>query len=228
MSVVLAFDVYGTLINTQGVTETLRHHVGEQAADFARIWRDKQLEYSFRRGLMRCYQPFSVCIAQSFDYTASLLGMNFTSSVREKLLQAYRTLPAFADARMGLRQAEAAGMRRFAFSNGAADAVEGLLQHAGIRQSFEGVVSVNDLGTFKPNPDVYDYFLRCSGGEADNSWLISGNPFDVIGALQAGMKAAWVKRSPAAVFDPWGIEPTLVVESLAGLVEAIKACSPQA
>nr|WP_202410313.1 haloacid dehalogenase type II [Pseudomaricurvus sp. HS19] len=221
----MAFDVYGTLIDTQGVTKTLQRHVGELAPEFARIWREKQLEYSFRRGLMRSYQPFSVCIAQSLDYTTSLLGLSLPSSTRDELLQAYRTLPAFMDARAGLQQAADAGMRCFAFSNGAGDAVEGLLQQAGIREAFEGVVSVNDLQTFKPNPDVYDYFLRSSKGEADSSWLISGNPFDVIGAREAGMKAAWVKRSPAAVFDPWGIEPTVVIESLAGLVAAVKSHS---
>ncbi len=222
MSVVLAFDVYGTLIDTQGVTKTLQRHVGELAPEFARTWREKQLEYSFRRGLMRSYQPFSVCIAQALDYTSSLLGLNLPSTVRDELLQAYRILPAFMDARAGLQQAAEAGMRCFAFSNGAGEAVEGLLQQAGIREAFEGVVSVNDLQTFKPNPDVYDYFLRCSGSAASDTWLISGNPFDVIGALTAGMKAAWVKRSPAAVFDPWGVEPTVVIESLAGLTAAVQ------
>ena len=38
--------------------------------------------------------------------------------------------------------------------------------------------------------------------------------FDVIGAISAGMKSAWVRRSPEAVFDPWGIEPTITVRSL--------------
>jgi len=43
----------------------------------------------------------------------------------------------------------------------------------------------------------------------------------VIGALSSGMRAAWVKRSPDALFDPWGIEPTLTVNSLLNLAEQI-------
>jgi 2-haloacid dehalogenase len=36
------------------------------------------------------------------------------------------------------------------------------------------------------------------------------------------MKAAWVKRSDEALFDPWGIEPTAMVHTLAGLQEAVQ------
>ena len=49
----LAFDVYGTLIDTQGVTVILEQFLGDRAFEFSRTWREKQLEYSFRRGLMQ-------------------------------------------------------------------------------------------------------------------------------------------------------------------------------
>ena len=56
MSVTIGFDVYGTLIDTHGVVVVLREHLGERAAQFSSLWRDKQLEYSFRRGLMQNYR----------------------------------------------------------------------------------------------------------------------------------------------------------------------------
>jgi 2-haloacid dehalogenase len=52
MSVTLAFDVYGTLIDTHGVVSALQALIGDKAKDFSHSWREKQLEYSFRRGLM--------------------------------------------------------------------------------------------------------------------------------------------------------------------------------
>ena len=55
----------------------------------------------------------------------------------------------------------------------------------------------------------------------NDAWLISSNPFDVIGAISSGMRAAWVQRSPDALFDPWGIEPALTVHSLEDLAEQI-------
>jgi 2-haloacid dehalogenase len=105
----------------------------------------------------------------------------------------------------------------FAFSNGTADAVDNLLVAAGIRDYFDGVVSVDDLKSFKPDPAVYSHFLRESGAKGSDAWLISSNPFDVIGAISAGMRAAWVRRSKSVIFDPWGIEPTITVENLGEL-----------
>lgn len=61
MAVILAFDVYGTLINKHGVVAALREVVGEKAGEFSRNWLEKQLEYSFRRGLMQNYVDFSIC-----------------------------------------------------------------------------------------------------------------------------------------------------------------------
>ena len=57
----IAFDVYGTLIDTDGVVYQLREWIGSQADVFSQTWRSKQLEYSFRRGLMRRYENFAVC-----------------------------------------------------------------------------------------------------------------------------------------------------------------------
>jgi 2-haloacid dehalogenase len=102
----------------------------------------------------------------------------------------------------------------FAFSNGTANAIDTLLVAAEIRNYFNGLVSVDDLKTFKPNPAVYLHFLKKADTKASDAWLVSSNPFDVIGAISAGMRAAWVKRSDNAIFDPWGIEPTVTVNNL--------------
>jgi 2-haloacid dehalogenase len=221
MTTTLAFDVYGTLIDTHGIITTLKPQLGQRAADFSRAWREKQLEYSFRRGLMRRYETFAVCTGQALDHTCSLFGLHLGPAERTQLLDAYRTLPAFEDARQGLTQVRDAGFRLFAFSNGPAEAVGSLLAQAGLRVFFLDVVSVDEVQSFKPDPDVYAHFLKRAGAPAGDAWLVSSNPFDVIGALSAGMRAAWVKRSPEASFDPWGLEPTLTVNSLSDLAARI-------
>ena len=221
MSVTLAFDVYGTLIDTHGVVSKLQKFIGAKAKDFSQTWREKQLEYSFRRGLMQNYENFAVCTSNALDYTCAFYKVTLTIDQKHELLSNYRTLPAFKDVEDGLTQLKAANFRLFAFSNGSEDAVEKLLVAAGIRNFFLGVVSVDDLKSFKPNPAVYSHFLRKSGASASNAWLISSNPFDVIGAISAGMHAAWVQRSRDTIFDPWGIEPTITVGNLVELYEKI-------
>jgi len=216
MSMTLAFDVYGTLIDTHGVIDKLAIILNSSvcASKFSQTWRDKQLEYSFRRGLMRAYAPFSVCTKEALDYTAAYYKVSLSASEKRELLASYSVLPAFDDVAATLRGLKIRGFDLRAFSNGTEDAVEGLLSNAGIRHLFDGIVSVDDLQTFKPNPDVYHHLMQKTNSTAAQTWLVSSNPFDVIGAVSVGLKAVWLQRSKAAIFDPWGIEPTVTIDSL--------------
>ncbi len=214
MPATLAFDVYGTLIDTHGVTALLANRIGEDAAAFSQLWRDKQLEYAFRRGLMQRYENFAVCTEQALDFTFARFHIAPAADFRRALLLAYQTLPAFADAAGGLAAARDAGYRLFAFSNGSADAVNTVLRNAGIRDVFIDIVSVDEIRSFKPDPAVYAHFLQRAGAPAANSWLVSSNPFDVIGAVSHGMRAAWVRRSSSAIYDPWNLQPTIIVDGL--------------
>ena len=221
MSVALAFDIYGTLIDPHGVVDELSKHVGAGAQEFSNIWRDKQLEYTWRRALMQRYQNFPVCTRQALDYTDTLLQTGLDESAKVALMKVYRVLPAYDDVPVSLQALADAGFRLFGFSNGVEEAIIGLLENAGIDQYFEGVVSVDALQTFKPDPQVYHHFIEVADTAPENCWLVSSNGFDVIGAVSAGMKAAWLKRSQRVVFDPWGVEPTLVMHSLDELQQEI-------
>ena len=220
----LAFDVYGTLIDTHGVVSVLRPMVGDKAQAFSQAWRDKQLEYAFRRGLMQNYVDFATCTRQALDFTSTSSGAGLSDEQKLELLAMYRRLPAFADVRDALATLRDDGLRMYAFSNGSEAAVGALLEAAGIANFFVGIVSVDALRSFKPNPAVYSYFLRRSGAVGADAWLISSNAFDVIGAMSSGMRGAWLQRSPDAIFDPWEFEPTVTLHSLADLGQRITDC----
>lgn len=68
MSVTLALDIYGTLIDPLAVRTALIAHVDAYAAVFAELWRTKQLEYSFRRGLMGDYRNFAHVARAALDF----------------------------------------------------------------------------------------------------------------------------------------------------------------
>ncbi|WP_153914890.1 haloacid dehalogenase type II [Shewanella sp. TC10] len=224
MKPTLAFDVYGTLINTHGVLTQLQSMVGDKAMDFSNRWREKQLEYSFRRGLMQNYVPFTECTRQALEYTCQYYQIDLSAEQKHHLMECYKTLPAFDDVKPALATLKAKGYRLFAFSNGTKGAVETLLKTADIDVFFEGVVSADEINTFKPNPEIYGYFLTKSQSLACHTWLISSNPFDVTGAISAGLKAAWIQRSPKAIFDPWELKPTSVATSLSmldGLIDKV-------
>jgi 2-haloacid dehalogenase len=222
-NVTLGFDVYGTLIDTHGVITELEKMIGDGATHFSQTWREKQLEYTFRRGLMKQYQNFGICTRQALEYTCQFLNHSLSDGQQQTLINAYSSLPAFDDVITGLSAAKQAGLKLYAFSNGQANAVDTVLTNAGIRDFFTGIVSVDEIGTFKPSPEVYDHFVSATHATPNNAWLISSNGFDVIGAVSAGMKAVWVQRSAKVVFDPWEYQPTLIVDSLINLHNEISA-----
>ena len=213
----IAFDVYGTLVDPLQMGERLRPVAGELADPLAKLWREKQLEYTFRRALMRRYENFDVCTRQALDHAASLLGVALSGEDREHLIEVYGSLSPFADVAPGLEGMRGPGRALVAFSNGVEATVRSLLERAGILPLLDGIVSVDDLSSFKPDPEVYRYLCRRLDRQPPEVMLVSSNPFDVIGAKSAGLRTAWVKRQPDIPFDPWGIEPDLVVTDLQDL-----------
>jgi 2-haloacid dehalogenase len=94
----IGFDVYGTLVDPLGMSRRLEAVAGGLAGPMARLWREKQIEYTFRRALMQKYENFDVCTRQALDYTASSLKLHLQDEDRAALMAAYRHLPAFPDA----------------------------------------------------------------------------------------------------------------------------------
>jgi len=215
----IGFDVYGTLVDPLEMNEHLRPIAGEKADRFSELWREKQIEYAFRRGLMRRYENFGVCTRQALLFAARALDVELSEEDQENLIGEYQNLRPFPDVVPGIQALRKNGVTLVAFSNGVEATARALLERAGVLRHLDGVVSVDDLGTFKPDPEVYLYLARRMELPPEDVWLVSGNPWDVIGAKSAGLKAAWIKRKPDAVFDPWGIEPDVVaadLEELAG------------
>lgn len=222
MKYTLAFDVYGTLINTSGVFTSLEKMIGQKAKPFMDTWRNKQLEYSFRRGLMNQFTDFSICTQNALEYCCLAFGADLSSKQKETLLHEYTVLPTFDDVKTGLQSLKDAGHFIYAFSNGSQKAIRTLLINAEIIDLFDGIVSVEEVETFKPSPLVYTHFNTATNSTKSNSWLISSNPFDVIGAISYGMRSAWVQRTPDSLFDPWGIEPTITIKEITGLQQQLE------
>jgi 2-haloacid dehalogenase len=221
MDKVVALDVYGTLINPFGITGRLEAVIGDDALRFALAWREKQMEYLFRRALGRNYVSFSVCTRQALEYCCRRFAVPLAENDKEVLLAAYLELPAYPGVSSALLALRNTGCRSFAFSNGEPADLDTLLQHGGLLAVLDGVVSTHDVQSFKPDPAVYEYFIDSTGGTAESTWLVSANPFDVIGAAHAGWQTAWIQRDPAVAFDPWDITPTITIASLGELAASI-------
>lgn len=216
MTMTLAFDVYGTLVDPMGMSRLLTQDAGDRAEAVAALWREKQLEFSFRKGLMKVYEDFGACTRQALRFALATHKLPLTEDRENALMAAYLSLPAFDDALPALKSLTG-DYPLFAFSNGSYPALEKVLGHNQLLDQFDGLVSVDDIKSFKPDPAVYTYARRATGAWDKPLCLVSSNAWDVIGARAAGLLAIWVKRDPDKVFEDWGIQPSAVINSLSEL-----------
>lgn len=218
MKTTIAFDVYGTLIDPFSVTNLLQEIVGEKAIAFSKLWRDKQLEYSFRQAAMKKFQQFSHCTHMALVYTDQVLDTQLKEEQMNRLLQAYRQLPAYDQVPSLLQQLKRKNVEVVAFSNGAYDDLIALFQQATILTYFDQIISVDEVQTFKPAPEVYLLLQKKATAKKENTWLVSTNTFDIIGARAVDLKTVWLCKNTKVPLDPFGYQSNLIIEDLHQLV----------
>jgi 2-haloacid dehalogenase len=178
---VLAFDVYGTLVDIHGIRDAAEPFLGAKSSSLLVRWREKTVEYAFRRGLMQNYVEFGECSRQALEYANAELKAGLTDQAKQGLLDAQHRLPAFSDVVAALPLLSNQKNYCVAFSNGTRAAVEKILRFANLIGFFADIISVDEVRTFKPSPAVYSFLLRRVAREARSVWLISSNGWDVIG-----------------------------------------------
>ncbi len=214
MSLAIAFDVYGTLIDPAGVLQKVEDLVGTQAASFSKLWRSTQINYSFRRSILGRYEPFTRCTEDALQFTCLNLDIVLTAVEKKDLMQQYLMLPTFDGVTRVLKKLHDSGHQLYAFSNGATADLEALFLHAGVSHLFEELISVDPVKKFKPDPAVYAYLQEKIDATGASLLFVSANPFDVQGALNAGLRVSWLRRSAEIIFDPWDPQPTNIIKSL--------------
>lgn len=218
----LAFDMYGTLVNPIRIWRQLEQFIaGGDAQRVAEVWRMKQLEYTFRLTAMERYEDFEEVTRKALDYALAVAGKQLDMGQKQMLMAQYNDLERFEDVQPGLERLKAAGHTMAVFSNGSPSMLSAIMQAAGLNQYFQGFVSVDEVKVYKPSPKVYRLVANRLGRPIGEVRLISSNPFDVIGARNAGMQAAWIDRS-GGVFDTLGERPDIVVRTLVELADALE------
>lgn len=207
------FDVYGTLLDPISPAEACRTLIADPTP-LVQLWRAKQLEYTWLRSLMGAYVDFRQITGEALDYATARHGLKLDDATRETILDAYHRLDAYPDVRPALERLRDRPLA--ILSNGSPDMLERALTHAGIRDSFQWVISVDEVRVYKPSPRVYVLGPERIGVNAEELLFVSANPFDVIGAKAFGYQVAWINRFGAQL-DPLGREPDRIIDSLLDL-----------
>jgi 2-haloacid dehalogenase len=158
------------------------------------IWRTKQLQYTWLRSLQGQYANFEQVTADALAYALDAVNIQ-NGTLREDLLARYRTLDAFPDAVSALRQLRAAGLPSWILSNGTPAMLSAAVRAAGLESLLHGVLSVESVGVYKPDPRVYQLAVDTLGVEANRIAFVSANGWDAYAAAQFGCLAIWCNRT---------------------------------
>jgi len=188
------FDAYGTLFDFGSAAAGCADVLGEKAAPLTALWRDKQLQYSWLRGLQGRYVPFWQVTGEALDYAMETLGLQQDEILRARLMDLYRTLGTFPEVPTVLQTLRRAGFATAILSNGSPDMLASAVQGAGLADAFDAVISVDEVGTFKPDRRVYQQALDRLGLPAEAIAFQSSNAWDAHAAAAFGMRVVWCNR----------------------------------
>jgi len=209
------FDAYGTLFDVHSIAMLAETLVPTQGGVLSRIWRTKQLEYTWLSSLMispsRPREDFAAITAQALDYAVAQLMAPLDAAGRQQLLDAYRHLAPFPDAHDAL--AALAPRPRWILSNGTLAMLEPLVRDSPLAAHIDGILSVDDAGIYKPSPRVYQLAVdRLRLAPADIAF-VSSNGWDAAGAAAFGFRSVWINRQGEPV-ERHAPAPELIFGSL--------------
>jgi 2-haloacid dehalogenase len=211
---VLVFDLYGTLVDPMAISSELGRLLGgSDGREAARLWRLKQLEYSFRLTAMSRYEDFRWVTSRALDFALASVGGRLPDEQVRRLVELYDHLQPFPDAVPALRALAGTGYELAVFSNGTPAMIGNCLENSGLAGFFGQQISVDEVRAFKPSPAAYRHAAGRLSRPAGQIRLVTSNAFDSVGASAAGMRTAWVNRSDAP-FDTIGQPPDLTVPAL--------------
>lgn len=215
----IVFDAYGTLFDLDALVIPATTLLGDEdvAEKMCRIWREKHLEYAWTSVLMNRYQDFDRLSALALDFALSSTPRPANSAVKTQLLDAQKRLALYDDVVPALNR-HGSTMKLAVLSNGTFRSLQSLTDTAGILFSFDYVLSVDPLRTYKPAKETYQLALDTLAEERNQIFFVSSNPWDVAGAKSFGFRTIWCNRKDFSFVSP-GPGPDMVIQTLAELNE---------
>jgi 2-haloacid dehalogenase len=205
------FDAYGTLFDVHSVVLRAGQGITGDLEALSQLWREKQVEYTWRRTLMQRYRDFWCVTEEALRASAAQLGIELTELQGDGLMQAYlspMTFPEVAGALEALN-----GSPLAILSNGTLPMLEAAVRAGGLERYFAHIISVDRIRTYKPAPAVYALGPEVLKLAAEETLFVSANAWDAAGAKAYGYRVCWCNRS-GAVMDALGFEPDLIVKRL--------------
>lgn len=216
------FDAYGTLFDVSAAARALAEEPGQKALaavwqKLAADWRIKQLSYSWLRAVSGDYVSFWDVTKDALDWALEAHDLT-DPELRERLLALYWELAPYPEVPDMLGELRTKGIATAILSNGSKDMLNGAVHSAGLIDLLDTVLSVEDVGNFKPDRRVYDMVGARFGVAPDQVLFVSSNGWDAAAAAAYGFHVLWVNRANEPV-DRLPGQPQHQARDLSGLAD---------
>nr|Q53464.1 RecName: Full=(S)-2-haloacid dehalogenase; AltName: Full=2-haloalkanoic acid dehalogenase; AltName: Full=Halocarboxylic acid halidohydrolase; AltName: Full=L-2-haloacid dehalogenase; AltName: Full=L-DEX [Pseudomonas sp. YL]AAB32245.1 L-2-halo acid dehalogenase [Pseudomonas]1JUD_A Chain A, L-2-haloacid Dehalogenase [Pseudomonas sp. YL]1QH9_A Chain A, 2-HALOACID DEHALOGENASE [Pseudomonas sp. YL] len=223
----IAFDLYGTLFDVHSVVGRCDEAFPGRGREISALWRQKQLEYTWLRSLMNRYVNFQQATEDALRFTCRHLGLDLDARTRSTLCDAYLRLAPFSEVPDSLRELKRRGLKLAILSNGSPQSIDAVVSHAGLRDGFDHLLSVDPVQVYKPDNRVYELAEQALGLDRSAILFVSSNAWDATGARYFGFPTCWINRT-GNVFEEMGQTPDWEVTSLRAVVELFETAAGKA
>ena len=210
----IIFDAYGTLFDVNSSAEKCKDKIGDKWEDFSSYWRTTQLEYTWLRSLMKKHKDFWQVTEDSLDKSMKIFKIN--ASMKNELLDLYRVLSTFPEVSETLKILKEKKYKLAILSNGTPSLLKELVSSNNLENIFDDVLSVEEVKTYKPHPNVYSIPIKKYQIEKNQFAYLSANSWDVSAAGNFGFNAVWVNRNKN-IFDNLDYKPITEINNLSDL-----------
>jgi 2-haloacid dehalogenase len=187
------FDAYGTLFDYGSAAERCRDALGQKLALLTSLWREKQLQYTWLRALQERHADFWQVTGDALDFAMETLGID-DRALRDRLMDLYLRLDAFPEVPGMLAHLKKAGLKTAILSNGSPGMLRAAVESARIGHLLDAVLSVEEVGVYKPHPKVYRLAVERLGIDPAAISFQSSNAWDAYAAAAFGMQVVWCNR----------------------------------
>ena len=188
------FDAYGTLFDVGSAAAACRDAaLGERAAALSALWREKQLQYTWLRTLQGRHADFWQVTGEALDFALETLGIA-DAGLRARLMNLYLKLTPYPEVPEVLGRLKAAGLGVAILSNGSPGMLQAAVDAAGIAAAVDAVLSVEEVGVYKPHPKVYQLAVDRLALAPGEICFQSANAWDAWAAAAFGLRVVWCNR----------------------------------
>src|SRR5271157_56664 len=171
------FDAYGTLFDYASAALRCGEILGAKRESLIALWREKQLQYTWLRSLQGQHADFWQVTGDALDFALETLGLD-APGLRGRLMDAYLTLDAFPEVPVVLEKLKRIGIRTAILSNGSPEMLRAAVSNARIEPFLDALLSVEEVGIYKPHPKVYQLAVDRLGVERHAISFQSSNAWD--------------------------------------------------